>query len=99
MRHLQLVAVALDPSTLNASAPDAPNGVVHARVLVMFRDAEGNMYADPNPAPDLDIRDAAIGQMARDLMTAVAAKLADSAALPVRDKADMAAPLVQPRAR
>lgn len=99
MRHLQLIALALDPSTLDKGTPDAPNGIVHARVLVMYRDEAGNMYADPNPTPDLEVRDAAIGQMARDLMAAVGAKLADAAALPIRTKSDPDAPMVQPRAR
>lgn len=98
MRHLQLIALTLHPSLLEASPADAPNGIVHAQVGVLFADGD-TVYADPAGVQDLEVKDAALGQMARDLFAAVAAKVADSAALPVRVKADPKAPYVQPTAR
>lgn len=99
MRHLQITVLVLSPSTLDNGTVDAPNGVVHLQVTPQYRAEDGTAYLDPAGAQDVEVKDAAIGQLARDLMAACAAKLADASALPVRDKADATAPLVQPRAR
>lgn len=96
MRVHQIMSVTLLPSLLHNETPATPNGAIHVAIARQFEDG-GEVFV--KDAGDAQVTNAALCARARELFDDIAAHYATENATPVRARADVAAPLVQPTRR
>jgi hypothetical protein len=96
MRFHQIVSVTLAPSLLDNESPATPNGAIHVSIARQFEDS-GEVFT--KDVGDAQVTNAALVARARELFADIAAHYATENATPVRARADVAAPLVQPTRR
>lgn len=96
MKQHRIVQITLAPALLFAATADAPNGSIHLSVQREIAEGEDVGAID---AGDARVTNAALCNQARELFDAIAKYYADENAIPVVNRADRAAPLVQPTRR